>query len=515
MSSHPFKRTPQIIKDSLLQIDAVAIFEAAITSMLILSPDGTILFANAEAIKKMNTNDGIVGMQLNRLLHGKSRINFKRWYNNALENKNLTNLFLVPLIHNKDDVSWTNVKLSLLESKSNEKLILCQISDCSENKKEVEEAKAQHENLLLQLINNIPDNIFFKDLESRFILANDSTSEKLKHRSSVHLIGKTDFDIHPKKLAQKYYNDEQEIISTGQARLNIIEQVLNSQNNIEWHSTSKLPLRDQNGDIIGIMGIARDITQWVKEQKTLRKAKLAAEKADHLKTSFLSNFTHEIRTPLNGILGFSQYLKQTLRPEHKGHKYIDFILHNGKRLLHLISDIIDLSRIESGEIALLKKGFSLNEVMNQLKQSTLQQLSSLKKEKIKLDLKMELEDSNSMIYSDDSRLKQVLYNLLNNAVKFTNKGKISFGYRLERDHLFFYVKDTGIGIDSKNLKVIFESFRQVDHSETRQYEGAGIGLSIAQGLVILFGGRISVQSEPDKGSEFYFSIPREYPPAEQ
>ena len=128
---------------------------------------------------------------------------------------------------------------------------------------------------------------------------------------------------------------------------------------------------------------------------------------------------------------------------------------------------------------------------------------------------MEPEDGDSIIYSDDSRLKQVLQNLLNNAVKFTNKGKITFGYSQERGKLNLFVKDSGIGIDSKDLKSIFESFRQVDHSQTRQYEGAGIGLSIAQGLVILFGGKIHVKSEPGKGSEFYFSIPYEKPSAEQ
>lgn len=510
MSNHHLKKTSEISNTHFLQFDSDTIFQTAKIGMIILSPDGNILEANTEAKKIFNSKSDIVGEPFNSFLYGKSRINFNQWYINAYNRKLVEDMFLVPLNHERDNTFWIKVYLSLIESKHSEKYILCQITEFFD-KEDIDEAKAKHQHILSELVNNIPDSIFIKDLKSRFILVNKSISQRFGFKSPDDLIGKTDFEIHPKKLAHKYYSDEQEIISSGQARMNIVEQVIDKQKNIAWHSTSKLPLKDRNGEIIGIMGIGRDITQWVKNQKALRKSKLAAEKADQLKTAFLSNFTHEIRTPLNGILGFSQYLKQTLRPEHKGHKYIDFILRNGKRLLHLISDIIDLSRIESDEINLLKKNFSINDIMYQLEQSTLELLNSYKKTGIKVVLKKEFSEHDSMIYSDDSRIKQIVFNLLSNAVKFTNRGKISFGYSLEKDRLLFYVKDTGIGIDSKNLKVIFESFRQVDNSKTRQYEGAGLGLTIAQGLAVKFGGKISVKSEPGKGSEFSFSIPYEKP----
>jgi signal transduction histidine kinase len=147
--------------------------------------------------------------------------------------------------------------------------------------------------------------------------------------------------------------------------------------------------------------------------------------------------------------------------------------------------------------------------MYQLNQSTLDQISSLNKEKIKLELQVGLQDNESTIYADDSRLKQILYNLLNNAVKFTEKGTIRFGYLLDKNLLKFYVKDTGIGIDSKDFKAIFESFRQVDNSQTRQYEGAGLGLTITKGLVEIMESKLMFKSEPGKGSEFGFTIPME------
>ena len=379
MSSQQLKKISEATENPFLQIESITIFQAAKISMIILSPVGIILFANDKAKNTLNNNTELTGKPFNKFLQGKSRINIKRWYSNECKGTNLTNLFLVSLKPEKSNASWVNVQLSLIESKDKQDFILCQMSECADNK-EIEETKEQHDHFLSELVNNIPDSIFIKDVKSKFILVNQSIATRLGFKSPDDLIGKSDFDIHPKKLAQKYFNDERDIIRTGQARLNIVEQVIDRHNNIAWHSTSKLPLKDRDGKIIGIMGIGRDITQWVKGQKALRKSKLAAEKADQLKTAFLSNFTHEIRTPLNGILGFSQYLKQTLRPEHKGHKYIDFILRNGKRLLYLISDIIDLSRIESGEISLLKKSFPLNDVMSQLNQSTFQLLTSFNKD---------------------------------------------------------------------------------------------------------------------------------------
>lgn len=511
MGTHQLEKTIKSTKNPLLSIESHAIFQSAKISMLILSPDGVIQIANRAAVNSFTNKKSLIGRRFNDLLQAKTRINFKSWYAGNKTGKGTDNLFLVSFKQSTDDISWSNVYLSTLDDGDKDAYILCQLTECSD-RREIEEAKEQHEHFLSELINNIPDSIFIKDVKSNFILVNQSIANRLGFKSPDNLIGKNDFDIHPKKLAQKYYNDEQDIIRTGQARLNIVEQVIDRHNNIAWHSTSKLPLKDREGKIIGIMGIGRDITQWVKGQKALRKSKLTAEKADQLKTAFLSNFTHEIRTPLNGILGFSQYLKQTLRAEHKGHKYIDFILRNGKRLLYLISDIIDLSRIESGEINLLKKEFSLNDIMNQLEQSTIKLLASHKKNRIKLELKKGLDDEKCIFYSDDSRIKQILYNLLNNAVKFTNKGKISFGYTANKKALSFFVRDTGIGIDSKHLKVIFESFRQVDNSKSRQYEGAGLGLTISQGLVKLLDGEIHVKSELGKGTEFSFTIQIERAP---
>ena len=483
------------------------IFEIAFIGMLIFSEEGKVIRYNKEAASVFEYNERLTGKSFEDLfvidpatnpmnvIFGNKTVKDSYWEN------------IIQIRNNKENVLWSNIRLNTIKGTDKyERLILCQILKTSAP----DNPEANHEfyyHLLLELINNIPDNIFIKDAKSRFILANTCVAELIGAESPKMLLGKTDFDFFPKKLAGKYRNDEVEIIETGKAKLNIIEQVIDNNHNLNWFSTSKLPLKNEKGAIIGIMGIGRNITALVKEQKALRKAKHDAEKADRLKSAFLANLSHEIRTPLNGILGFSQFLTQFMPADPKVSKYTDFILQNGKRLLNLISDIIDVSKLESNQLILTKKIFSLNEILYQLENSITEELKIQEKTHIKLYSKLALTDSNCYIYSDDQRLRQVIYNLLANAVKFTQQGRIDFGYRLENKTLNFYVKDTGIGIKEENHRSIFELFTQVDNSLGRQYEGTGLGLSIAKGIVHLMGGKIGVNSRYGKGSEFYFTVP--------
>lgn len=192
-----------------------------------------------------------------------------------------------------------------LKKQSGSKLFLCSASK-----------DYQHNDsyFLQQLLNNIPDSIFIKDEESRFLVANSWVAQVMNVNSPADLIGKNDFDFHPKKLAEQYYNDEQDIIHSGKSILNKHEKVF-VDGETRWYSTTKVPLYDEEGRIRGIMGIGRDVTSSVKKTDALEKAKQEAEKADKLKSTFLANLSHEIRTPLNGIIGFSQFLRQKKKSE--------------------------------------------------------------------------------------------------------------------------------------------------------------------------------------------------------
>lgn len=241
----------------------------------------------------------------------------------------------------------------------------------------------------------------------------------------------------------------------------------------------------------------------------LKIAKQRAEESDRLKSVFLSNMSHEIRTPLNGVIGFSNLLDDPVLSDNQKREYIQVINDSGDQLLRIINDIMDISKIESNQLKISKSSCDIRKIIQNLLIET--QNSKLFKSKSGIKLNFNINDLGkySVIISDPVRLKQVLINLVNNALKFTNKGFIEIGVSFldsrNEPRLLFYVKDTGIGIPLEKQTMIFERFRQVD--EHTFHEGTGLGLSISKGIIELLEGQIWVESEINNGSTFYFVIP--------
>ncbi len=272
--------------------------------------------------------------------------------------------------------------------------------------------------------------------------------------------------------------------------------------------SSKLVLiRGEDGDEDLVLFIMRDISERKSNIKELEEAKEKAEESDKLKSAFLANMSHEIRTPMNSIIGFSNLLNQTDLEEHLKELYVNRIISNSELLLTLISDIIDLAKIESGQLSIIYGRIRLSELIAEMRQYALDEVERLNKDRIKIVTSLKRKDCE--IETDIVRIVQVMKNLINNAIKFTQVGTVEIGcMKGETEHsLRFYVKDTGIGISHEHFELIFEQFRQIDGSNTRKFGGTGLGLAICKNLLQLMGGKIWVESEAGSGALFQVELP--------
>jgi signal transduction histidine kinase len=248
--------------------------------------------------------------------------------------------------------------------------------------------------------------------------------------------------------------------------------------------------------------------QLNEQNAQLEEAKEKADESNRLKSAFLANMSHEIRTPMNGIVGFAKLLK--LRPDlpqKKVNQYVDIITGNSRILLNLINDIIDISKIEANQLEIKSAPSDINKLLYDLYLMYSSEKNRIKKADIDMRFNVPFEYSQMVVQTDVDRLRQVLMNLLSNALKFTEKGRIEFGYNLKGDNLYFYVEDTGIGVRSEQVDMIFDRFRQADETSSRAYGGSGLGLAICKGIVNNMGGSIGVKSDGATGSHFWFTLP--------
>jgi PAS domain S-box-containing protein len=520
--------------------------------------------------------------------------------------------------------------------------------------------------LMNSLMDNLPDRIYFKNLESKFIRVNKSMATKHGLNDSNSIEGLTDFDLFTNEHAIQAFNDEQEIIRTGNSIVNIEEKETYADGRITWAQTSKMPLFDHEGKIIGTFGISRDITKRKLAEEALKNslyltetilesihngilvvnhygkviktnarfikmwnipedvldskddkklinciieqladpdefittiaelyenpevesfdliyfndgriferiskpmdlegeekgrvwsflditgskknelqlqrnneiiaaqneefqqineefqqineelnhanfeligAKEKAEESDRLKSAFLANMSHEIRTPMNGILGFADLLKEPELTGAERQEYISIIEKSGLRMLNIINDLIDISKVESGQMEIFISEINVNEqieyIYNFFK-------PEVQKKGMHLFYRNGLQAEEAVIQSDREKLYAILVNLVKNAIKYSDTGSIEFGYSLNEKHLVFFIKDTGIGIPEDKKEAIFNRFIQADITDKRAFQGAGLGLAISKSYVEMLGGSIWVESLEGNGSTFYFTIP--------
>lgn len=373
--------------------------------------------------------------------------------------------------------------------------------DISEQKRAADELKRQKEEFEM-IFNLVPAQIWYKDTQNNFIRVNRQVCSDLGMTNEI-IEGHSAEELFP-SFAQQYFKDDLEVFNARKPKLGIIEQINNAKGELLWVHTDKVPVFDKDGQVDGLVAIIQDITQLKLVEKELIEAKNKAEESDRLKSAFLANMSHEIRTPLNSILGFSELLSDSTLGEEEKNEFIRHIINNGHNLLSIINNIMDISKLESGELGIYKTLVNAQKFISECKEHC---SIFTERKKLSLDLIPSDNEEDTIIIADVDRLRQIFINLVDNAFKFTENGRIEIGCRPKDNMAEFYVKDTGIGIPSEYHDVIFDHFRQVETEMSRKYGGNGLGLAISKRLVELMDGKIWLESEPGKGSIFYFTLP--------
>lgn len=363
-------------------------------------------------------------------------------------------------------------------------------------RKKAEEDLRDSENKFRRIFEIENDSLFLADSKTCEILETNQAAVKLYGYSRKELLGR---NFHELSL-----NSANVMTLIHRQKARVDSEIALSKHGVECPIEISFAYFTWKGKDVFLAAV-RDVSERRRVEQELRSAKDKAEESDRLKSAFLANMSHEIRTPLNAIVGFSRLLARKNYDQDKRKIFIDDIQSNSNQLLTIINDILDISKIESGQFILNPTHVCINKLLQEV-YDTMQ--LQIRDKDLVLFCEKPLPDNEVTILVDEVRLKQILTNLLNNAIKFTEHGYIHFGYKAgDGKQLLFFVRDTGIGIAPEKHAIIFEHFRQEDDTTTRKYGGTGLGLSISKKLIELTGGSIWVESEKNKGAQFFVSVP--------
>ena len=426
-----------------------------------------------------------------------------------LEPKGVKTLITIPLILNSvcigfvgfDSVqaikTWSADEITFLQILAD---LLCNVTD----RKRKDEALSNREASLKAIFNNVPFQMWLKDTNSNYLTINKPFMEYFSITDESEIIGKDALDIWNSETATHFIDEDKMVMQNRE--LSSVEELVDFKHKSVWFEIFRAPIIDENGQLLGTTGIARDITSRKMADEALQKAVASAEAANEAKSKFLAIMSHEIRNPLNAVVGMTRMLNDA-GITGPNSKLIENIKTSSDHLLMIINDVLDFSKIESGEMLLEETAFNIRDVINRVFNSHI----FIAKEK-NIDLKYHVDSQISNYHKGDPlRLQQVLSNLISNAIKFTPSGSIEIRCEFEKDlgqknRVRFEVKDTGIGISAENQEKVFESFKQENNTISRTHGGSGLGLAISRQIVELMGGKLQLESAKNVGSKFYFSI---------
>jgi two-component system sensor histidine kinase/response regulator len=483
---------------------AMAIQQAG-EAVVLTDARGTIRYVNP-AFTRMTgySSEEVIGKNPRILKSGKHDAGFyKQMWNTVLAGQ----AWHGELVNRRKDGGFYVEQMTIAPVRDSRGTITSYIAikqDVTERRR-LEESLRQERSLLRILIDNIPDYIYVKDHQHRFLLANNAIAHRMGAPSAEGLIGKTDFDFYPQELAAEYARAEEDVMGAGHPVVNREECTPNASGGVAWLLTTEVPFHDESGTPAGLVGIGRDISERKSYMAELQEAKDAAEAASRLKSEFLANMSHEIRTPMNAILGMTALAMDTSDPDER-QEYLGDVLSSAESLLSILNDILDVSKIEAGRMELAPVTTSIVQLLGDSTQ-LLRTAAEQKGLKLACTASPEIP---AQLLADPLRLRQVLVNLMGNAIKFTEAGSVSLEVCIDSQDqdtvcLRFAVRDTGPGIPKDKQELIFNPFCQADGSTTRKYGGTGLGLTISSRLVEMMGGRIWVESEAGHGATFCFT----------
>jgi PAS domain S-box-containing protein len=475
-----------------------ALFKNTGTATCIIDGEGIIILANPKAEElsgyskeeiegKKKWFEFVADIDLERMM--------KFFYERKKGTKKLPNTYEYKMVDKNNSLLDILLNVDIIEGTD---ITIASLVNITERKRIESELEAERI-LLRTIIDNLPDAIYMKDDKLRKVILNKADLANIAV-DEAKVIGKTDYELFPPEIAAQTCKDDEYVVNTGKPIINKEEFLINSSGKEIWMLTSKLPLRNKENKIIGLVGIGHNITENKKMIEELIRAKEKAEEMDKLKSIFLSNMSHELRTPLVGLLGFSDIIAAEATGEMK--EYAEMISIGGERLLRTLSTILDYSRIEAGKTEVFKKNVLLVELLD----DEIKLYSVLAKNK-GIVFQKEYSDEQLYISTDERLLREIIDNLINNSIKFSEKGKITLKFYKENDTVIIKITDTGIGIPKEKFGQIFEEFRQVSEGDNRIFQGTGLGLTLVKKYLVLLGGRIELESEEGVGSTFLLYLP--------